>query len=212
MNDPVRDPETSRRKAIGLAAAFGATLARAHPVATTTLELDGTPLTLRVPEDADATTWLMAVSSFLPDAAPWQLRARCDGALFTVALTSGLDGQAHFDGPPALTARVADATRHVLSQLDAGAALNVLDLITDSEARTLDAWSGEDGDYPRSETIASVFARIAAVHADRPAVEAEQNLTYGALAARVGSLAGALTALGVAHGDTVAFFLERGAD
>ncbi|HZF10318.1 MAG TPA: amino acid adenylation domain-containing protein, partial [Thermoanaerobaculia bacterium] len=71
-------------------------------------------------------------------------------------------------------------------------------------------WAARVSDYPREATLDGLFAEVAAHRPDAVAlVDGERQLSYGALAARAGHLAGRLRALGVAPEVRVGLLLPR---
>jgi amino acid adenylation domain-containing protein len=92
--------------------------------------------------------------------------------------------------------------------------LAALTLLSAEERRQLLVdWNRTTTDYPREESVASVFAAIAAAAPERVAlVGVEESVTYGELERRANRLARALRDLGVGSDHRVALLLERSID
>ncbi|MFP2932450.1 amino acid adenylation domain-containing protein [Pyxidicoccus sp. 3LG] len=83
-----------------------------------------------------------------------------------------------------------------------------------AQARLLVEWNATESEYPRDSTLPEVFARVAARHGDKVAVElasglGSPTLTYRQLDARANLLAWHLRGLGVSTDSRVAIALER---
>jgi amino acid adenylation domain-containing protein len=115
-----------------------------------------------------------------------------------------------FDAP-----RIARLAGHFGCLLDAmatdpGQRISALPMLTAEEARQLAAWNATAVDYPHDSSIPEVFAKVAAAHAQAPAVRfGDQTLTYRALQRRAEAVARALAARGIGRGDPVGVFMER---
>jgi amino acid adenylation domain-containing protein len=93
------------------------------------------------------------------------------------------------------------------------AALNALPLLTQAEQRQLQAWNATAADYPKEQTLASLFEAQAAKTPDAIAVVfEEQQLSYIQLNAQANRLARHLRALGVKPDTPVAIGMDRSLD
>ncbi len=85
-------------------------------------------------------------------------------------------------------------------------------LSADEQAAVMDRWQGKVADYPRDETLATLFAARVAAQRDATAiVDGDRTLTFAELDALANAIAARLDRRGVSPGDRVGISLERSA-
>ncbi|NKY31863.1 amino acid adenylation domain-containing protein [Nocardia speluncae] len=117
---------------------------------------------------------------------------------------------------PATATAVADRLHRMLRALatDPTQQVHDIDLLDTSEHdAVLHRWNATNHPLDPDETLAALFTRAAAAHADRPAVESgTHTLTYAEFAARVNRLARWLITRGVGPDTLVALRMPRSLD
>ncbi|HEY0481661.1 MAG TPA: amino acid adenylation domain-containing protein [Kofleriaceae bacterium] len=96
---------------------------------------------------------------------------------------------------------------------DPARTLGKLPVVSDADRRALASWNRTEVDYPSTTRVEELIAATAQRVPDRVAVRCRgQILTYGQLARRATSIAGALRARGVGRGDRAGLLVERDLD
>ncbi|MEA2905942.1 MAG: hypothetical protein QOI12_3329 [Alphaproteobacteria bacterium] len=143
--------------------------------------------------------------------------AKFDLALELVWTETELRGHIEYNTDLFDAARIERMVTHYLQLLDGILAdpsqrISELPILTEEEVRQLDRWNATASDYPREKSIPDVFTAVATAQPEAPAVRfGETTLSYREFARRADCVARRLLAHGVARGEPVAVYMERGA-
>ena len=140
-----------------------------------------------------------------------------DLTLATIEMEDGMPSMVEYSTDLFDEATIARMLEHLRVLLENAAEhpdapVSTLSLVSPKERGQLLAWGTNEVEYPRDETLPSLFERRAAERADAVAAEFEDGaLTYGELNARANRVARHLVRRGVKPGDRVALATEASA-